>query len=329
MKLKKIAGAALLLAPCLFLAACASTAKLPITANWYANTGNANLTGTAEKLVYDVSFEAEEADGFSAEYAGTYTTELVAENITYAEGNPLGYRYRTELSLTGRFTVNGTAGAEFTDTVISEVYFLAAASDLRPIRSEREVRYNAPNPEATTANEASVLSRFRYKVSYNADLTRAEYSFDNLQTATDDADMPTTYRISKDATFLDDAQIFFALRGLDYSRAYTFNTFNPVMQKVASVTSTAPSPLPEYKATFSMKVGENEATVAERTMSAVSLSIAYDGDRSGRSQELTYAACVNSGANTYRNVLLSAKSVPYNALGTFRLTLKEAIFNNK
>ncbi len=323
MKRKFLLGA-LLLAPCMLLAGCTMTPELSFTSNWYANTANdANLTGTREELVYDVTFTPDESSAFTAEFTGTYKTSLKEEMIQSEPGTPLGYCLRTELSLTGAYTVDGKKGDTFNDSVLSEVWFLRTSDRLRPIKNVRTVTYHAPDFRALDASMSSLYS-YTYTADYNAALNEVLLSYD-FRSPSAAEDRETRVRIGGAGTYLDDAEILFALRATSLSAALSFRSVNPVTSELKTVSAGRPQLLEEHKATFSV----GGADASEHTLTAAQFTLAYTGDRSGRAQLLTYAACTDPSANTYRNVLLSAEGFMQSTLGTFRIDLKEAVFNNK
>ncbi len=333
MNLKKIAGAAgaLLLAPIVLFSGCTSTPTLTLSANWYANTNNfGGLTGTSEQLSYSVTFKEEDEN---ADYRvnfdeGTYTTSLTSMNISYAEGNPIGYYYETQYEITGRYFHKGEKGADFTDTITSKIWFLGIADGLRPIRSEKTVTCHAPRAVVTDPAEMSTLYRYSYVAEYNTDMSSTTITYTNLE-AQETKPAETVLKLKKGGTFLDNEQILFALRGLDMTSTFSFATVNPVKRQTATVHSSEAPTVSQFTSNFSMKTGDGEAVKESRTFDAMTVSISYGGSNGGRDQKLVYAKCVNPDANTYRNVLLHMETYGLSNLGTFSYDLQQAAFCNK
>ena len=128
MKKIRLAGL-ILLAPLTLLCACSGGTPLSFSANWYRNTALGDSIGqTHETLTYSVTFTPSETseEGLTVEYdAGTYTTELINDNVTLADGSTKeGYIYTTELSITGSYRLGGEV-KEFSDFVTSQVTLLS------------------------------------------------------------------------------------------------------------------------------------------------------------------------------------------------------------
>lgn len=327
MKLKRIAGL-VALAPFLLLAGCNSTPSLSLSAYWYSNaTNSGGLTGTSEQLVYNVTFRPSETGKFRAEYdVGRYTTSLKSENISYAEGSPIGYCYETELDLTGRYYVGGEKGEDFHDRVATKVWFLGVSDGLRPIRSERTVHCTAPNTSASSAADAQVLYEYTYVTEYDPSLSTGTTTY----TATGEEPVVTKVSLGSGGTFLDNEQILFALRGLDMNSSFSFRTINPLKQGVATTVASVDTPSTgRSEFTFAIKQEGTEGQAEARTLDAATVSVGYQGNNGGRTQTYVYAKCVKPDANTYRNVLLHMETYALYSLGTFSYDLAEAQFGNK
>ena len=330
MKFKRAAGLLAAL-PLFLLTACSTTPSLVFTANWYYSTTNyGGVSGTSEQLTYAVTFEpSDPAASYRVEYdEGTYTTKLEDTNIAEAEGNPRGYYYETQLTVTGRYYVNGEASAEFTDSVVSKVWFLDIDKDLRPVRSEKTVYCSAPNVAAKKAKDAFVVYNYRYTSTYDTSLSKITYVYEDLKTENAEPE-ENTYKLGSKGTYLDNEQMLFALRGLPMNASFSFRSFDSVTRTVRTVASSDAPVAEQYTATFSMKEGDGEAVSKARTISAVSVSVGFNGNNPGSSQKYVYALCTDPGMNAYRNVLLHMETQALGSLGSFSYDLKEAIFNNK
>ena len=329
MKLKRLAGL-LLFTPLLFLSACASTSGLTLTANWYASTTNyGGLTGTHEELTYAVAFEGNNSSSkLRLQYDnGRYTTLL--ESALIAEsGNRLGYHYHTELEITGRYFYKGQQGADFTDTVVSDVWFLDVSEGLRPVRSEKTVKSTVPNTLADSVANVATEYNYRYVAEYNEALTRTTITYTDLKTPNAEPEV-TELKLSGKGTFFDNEQVLFALRGVDMTSSLRFKTVNPATRETAKLASSDTPVSRQYNAEFSMKVGGGEPVTEARTLNTYSLSLGYSGNNPGRTQSYVYAQCTSPDANTYRNVLLHMETHALYDLGTFKYDLTAAVFAEK
>lgn len=327
MKRKIFFGAALI-APLFLLTACAAAPSLTITANWYANTSNdAIVSGTHETLRYDVTFAPSKAESeVTVSYtAGSYTTDLSNLTVTAensVEGLPIGftgYLLHTETSLTGSIAYRGSAGEVFQDTILTDVWFSNAADGLRPMKSVQTVDVHIPNTAATSKADAAMHNTYTSVIVYNANLSKATHTL-TVGTA---APVQKTIGLGSGGSFFDNAEILFALRGLDLSSTFSFRTINSAKAALATVASlTAPADT-KYETPFSMG-GESVTSV-----DAVQIQFGYTGDNSGQSQTAVYALCTNQEENLYRNALLRLDTPALYGLGTFTYTLAEATFAAK
>lgn len=323
MKKLRIAAIATAL-PLVLCAACgAADQSLGLSANWYSNTNNTNLAGTSETAEYTVTFEPEKENAdFTAEYTdGVYKTTLRDENISSAEGNPLGYHFHTELTVKGRFILKGERGEEFTDTVVSDVWFLSVAEGLRPVRSEKRSDCHVPVAGASSVSASSLHYTYSYTTTYTADLSSATVLF--TQTVPEEKSSETVLKLKGRTSYLDNEQILFAIRGLNLQTAFTFRSVNPVQLLPATVQGAAGEG-EERKETFSVN-GVSE----ERTVSVAKTSISYTGTYRGGSQVLYYAQRTSPTANAYRNILIRAEVPALESLGTYVYSLKSVTFNEK
>ena len=338
MKKIRLAGL-ILLAPLTLLCACSGGTPLSFSANWYRNTALGDSIGqTHETLTYSVTFTPSETseEGLTVEYdAGTYTTELINDNVTLADGSTKeGYIYTTELSISGRYRLGGEV-KEFSDFVTSKVTFLPVGYGLQPVKSEKEVSSTSPrNAAAETLDGAVGEFHYPYDVSYDASLSTATAVYTDLvereqEDGSSALPEPETreFDIAGDTTYLDNEQILFALRGLTLTNAVAFRTLNTVTGMVTEVTnsSQASAPGSVKESVDFMKDGE----AVKQEIDAVELSLSYRTAHSGQPQKLVYAATTSTGDNTYRNVLLRMEVPVLQSLGTLVYRLTEADFTDK
>lgn len=344
MKLKHFAPL-LLIAPLALLSACGGGVMgLTFASNWYADSTHDSPThDTHERLVYEVDFAApasQKKEDFRVEYdKGVYTTELATVLLTPDLGEGVtetkaGYKFTTSLSITGRYYVNNTAGSDFTDVVKTEVYFYDVTESLRPVKSVREVTTYAPNANAEDASHAYTQYKYKMTTVYNAKLTQATVEYDDLTPKNDDYSQKVS--IKGGGTYLDDAQLVFALRGTSLASTLSFRSLNPVRNNgwsKATVSTNGKPVLDTYRATEKTASGDdlgrrfsiNGEAIDREAIPAYSFSLVYGGTYAGGAQSFMYAAKLE-GANIYRNVLLWKSEPLPHGLGTLTSTLKEANF---
>lgn len=324
--------------PALAFAGCTSGAsRLAISANWYAAADTTSeISNTYEELVYTVSFESTGTDAYSVEYdEGTYTATLRNENITIGATVRAGYHLTTELTITGRYSVNGETGEDFTDVVISDVWFLDVTTELQPVRSVKKVLSHSPshtNSYPDSIEDASTTYEYTYTSEYNEDCTEASVALTYTQPE-GMPDVERTVSLSGNGTYLDNETILFAMRGINTASALSFRTVNPVTQQQTGIAMSAAPEIAERTQTFAINAYENgtvtEGASVEHTLDAYTFTLGYSGSNAGQSQTLTYAARTDGVTNTYRNVLLEMSVPIINSLGTLTYRLTSATFNGK
>ena len=331
--MKKSLAALALLFPLAAAVACnGAVTGTPLVPNWYSNTTVTNISETKETLTYAVTFAPETiSEGVSLSYdEGTYT--ILFEDVTNTpelglEGIPVGfhgYHLHSELNVTGRFAYNGTKGEDFTDTVLSDVWFMGVSDSLRPIRSEKKVQSHTPNVSATSEKDAGLKYDYTYTVSYNDELTEAKTVFkDNQATDPEAAVTEKTVKIKNGNTFFDNEQLLLVLRALDTTAAIRISTINPVKGIEESVASSGTPVVDNREVSFEM----NGAPSPE-SLDAYSVSVGYQGAHSGMSQTIVFAKKTSDTDNTYRCVPLSMSVPALQSLGSLRYTLKKATFSD-
>ena len=324
---KKPFAALLLLVPLTALCACGSTATVPVKANWYRSPQQKGILSTTdERLEYDVTFESTGNSDYSLAYdTGKYTTALTAEKVTYSSGETeLSYHLHTELSITGRYTVHGETGEDFSDSVISDVWFLDVETHLRPVKSEKQVKCTLPQNSPATLEDAYKTYEYTYSVEYDTALRNAEIGY--TQTAPEEKSYEKTVSISDNTNFFDNEQILFMMRGLTLTSTVSFSTINPLND--SQTTGVAIATAPERTALSDYKFVMDGAEVT-KSIDAYKFGLSYQNSNPGREQTFVYAADTYSeGKNQYCNVMLKM-SVPvlYN-LGTLNYSLVSADFTN-
>lgn len=320
MKAKRLAPLALLL-PLMLLAACGGNTDLDLQANWYSDPVHANIQSDKEELSYEVTYTppASKDPLASFEYeTGTYKTTLqerssLASYAAWAKGT--GYTYHAELKIAGSYTYGGKTES-FEDTVTSDVVFMNVDNLLRPVRSDK--RYNV-----TTYYAGAVVNyNYAYTATYNEKLSETEIAVRDLRenvSEENSLNASKKIKLKGSGTFLDNEEIFLALRGLDLTVSSTFRTVNPVTRERMNV-ATSSSKETKYVGSFTV----DGAPTGEIDVKAVSFSIGYTASKSGMAQSLVYA--LPSSDHDFRNVLLEMTTVAPDGAGSFTYKLKEMNF---
>lgn len=320
---KKLACLALA-APLLLLTACSGgAAQLSFQSNWYGNSSlGSNIEETLETLEYAVTFDCTPQRGLSVSYDGTFKTKFYNDRLTLEAGQQGGYVLETELTLAVKFTYNGEESPQLTDSVVTRAEFLPVGERLRPVRSERTVRCNFPAGDPSSLDSAYQEYRYGLKIEYNDALT----SFTSVYTDLAGESEPTTseHTIKVGATYLDNEELFIALRGLDMKSAVSFRSYNYVTDNIQALGFRATPTETKENAKFEM----NGAAVDE-SIDAYSADLSYSGTPSGQAQTLVFAKKTSDAENRFRNVILRMEVPISNALGTLRFTLTKAQFTAK
>lgn len=314
------------LAPLALLAGCGGSIALSFSPNWYAKTTSENLTGTNENLVYDVTFKSSGGD-YAVEYdTGSYKTTLTDDPSFVMNGKTYAvYHLHTELSLTGRYRYKTEAKEEFEDSMTSDVWFLSAGASLQPLKSEKYFHSTVPAVEPTVEKLTRTFE-YTYNVTYAEDRSSAEYTLDITAPEENKGKTQKTVELETDGTFLDNEEIAFALRGIDYSSSspITFNTIDPQTNRCVGV-GTAATPATQQEAISLLINGQK----VEETITTAHIELRYSTANPGPARLFVYATKTSDSENRFRNVLLRFENPMIQSLGTFTYTLKEATFNDK
>lgn len=317
---KKLIAAACAALPLFLLCACGGTSVVPVSAYWYQDASTANnLIGRSERLEYEVKFTpAEKTGDRTLSYEnGSFVTELTATTLD----KETVYLFTTKLEISGKYTVNGTTGEAFSDSVSSSVYFKSAEGKLQPLKSEKTVHSTSPNKSYTSVADCSTLYEYTQTIVYEKNASSAIMSYN--QTLPESKTSETKIQIGNATNFYDNEQMLFVLRGVELNSAVTLKTINPLYRKVDAVRSYSVLSLQEKE--YELTIGEE---TAKREIDAYRFSFGYSSSFPGTPYTLEYAKTVDKYANTYRNALLRM-SVPvlYN-LGTLEYKLVKAQFAN-
>lgn len=296
------------------------TPSLSVSANWYRDTSiSTAISGTNEKLVYSVSYrEGTGNKNYSVSYdPGTYTVSLINTYYEWKDGSGAKeevYRLTAELSVSGRYTMNGTE-VPFSDSVLSVCYFKTVPGGLSPVYSEKRVRSTSPSSlSPKSPEEMCIVFDYETSVSYARDLSVANVKKTDCSTG------KTEEKEVKLPTLLfDNEQLLFLGRALNLTSSVRVASFNANSASVETVLFSV------------LRSGEGDYTFNDtkhEKVATTTVALSLDSEFSGAAQVLTYANKVE-GANTYRNVLLSMETPLSYRLGTLVYTLESASFTQK
>lgn len=324
---KKNLTAFLLLAPLALAAACsAGIQHVEIQANWYRNTAlGVDIANTRETLEYDVALsESTPHNGLSAEYTnGVYTMTLTNAHIALENGAmEEGYVLETSLSVDAKFTFQGTSTSTLRDEVTTRVEFLSVRDNLRPVSSTKTAHTHVPNDAPQSAESVYTEYDYTYEVKYNDALTKATVTYtDRITNAEPNV---REIEIEGNTTFLDNEQIFFAMRGMNLTSAISFRTINPTMRSVQTVGLREAA----KEVTESVSFERDGQPYSDSALAAYEVRIGYGGNV-GQGMRAVFAKKTSDNDNVNRNVPLRMEYAVIRSLGTMRYTLKKATFAQK
>lgn len=322
MKFKRLSPL-LLAAPLLLLSACGGgTPQLNFTANWYANTETNSITDTEETLEYEVTFNSTKGN-YTLDYdTGSYVTTLTADLYGEEGAQVQVYHLHSELYLNGSYSYGGNTES-FEDYKISDVWFMPAREQLRPLKSEWRIHSSSPALVLSAANLFDTYE-YSYSVVYAEDMSSATFTEHNL--LDDRGPVEHTVELGDKGSFLDNEQLTFALRGITPTTSTVFRTIDEQTRQEVSMTFRDVSTAEE--AISFLVNGESVSS----TITTVHVSLGYNTKQPGPSVSIVYAGVTKPSNNEYRSVpLRSEHTVMWSTtkLGTMTYTLKSATFNTK
>ena len=333
------------------LTACTTPSKqLQFSPNWQSDTFTGNeLIGTVdESFVYDISFtsgDGMQGEKYDVEYCvdengnpqkGVYTYSV------YGDAGTQKYVLEASCQIPVLYTYNGETKPHL-ETMTSRVEFLKTDTRLQPISSYKKVdSYSPVLSEPTKVSECYIVYNYEIEIQYNANcsgsesITFTDHQGTYLADGTNDVAKETiktdlSFDIDKsEYTYLDNEQIFFALRGLSNSAMQSTAYFNSYNYATRSVRNLIISPLEngttaDFKESLVNGVALKDKTT-EGKIDYNAITLAINEQNRGQSLELWYAKTTDVSNNAYRNMLLKMKEPLMYNLGTLSYTLNSATF---
>lgn len=326
---KKRFAALLLFAPLLFTG-CGGVASVEFQTNWYRNTslGDA-LAGTNEQLEYEVTMsESTPQSGFSVQYTnGVYKTSLVNSTVQMDTRSTEGYVLESTLEMDVSFTLNGQSTEVMHDSVTSHVEFLPVGAHLCPLSSVKTIHCHTPNNGPASLDGCFTEYHYSYAIEYDDRLTTAKVTYSDLmEDAGGNTPEPTVKEVSIEGkgTYLDNEEILFALRGMNFSLSPTFRTYNTTMGSVQSVVLRQST----KEVAESVDFERDGAQFRAEALAAVEVHPGYSNNI-GLPRVIVLAKKTSDTNNENRNVPLRIETTILRNLGTLRYTLKKATFTGK
>ncbi len=328
--MKKIKFASLLLfAPLVLCAACGGGIQTTeFQTNWYRNTAlGDDIEGTSETLEYAITMiNPDEHNGLTAEYTdGVFTMTLKNAPIALDSSTKEGYVLDTSQTMKVKFTLGGKSTAELVDTVTSHVEFLTVGENLKPVSSTKTWHNHVPAEAPTTLDTCYTEYHYTYAVEYDDALTTATVTYSDLMEGADGVPEPVVSErdIEGKTTYLDNEQILFAMRGMNFSLAPTFRTLSTTMMTVQTVSVRDGT----QEVTESVSFERNGVAYSEE-IAAYEVRIGYGGNI-GQGRTVVIAKKTGDTDNVNRNVPVRIETPLMRTLGTLRYTLKKATFSEK
>ena len=329
--MKKIKFAGLLLfAPLVLCAACGGgIQKTEFQTNWYRNTAlGDDIEGTSETLEYAITMiDPSEHNGLTAEYTdGVYTMTLKNAPIALDSSTKEGYVLETSQTMEVKFTFNGKSTEVLTDTVSSRVEFLPVGENLKPVSSFKTWHNFVPTEAPSALSNCYTEYHYSYAVEYDDALTMATVTYTDLKQGADGktAEPVVSEReIDGKTSFLDNEQILFAMRGMNFSLSPTFRTLSTTMMTVQTVSLREAAK--EVTETVSF---ERNGEAYSEAISAYEVRVGY-GNNIGQGRTVVIAKKTSDTDNVNRNLPVRIETPIVRSLGTLRYTLKKATFSEK
>ncbi len=322
-----------------FASCSAGNTQLQFASNWFSDTSaSAEMSDLdSETLEYGITFSAGNGmnegkydikycvDESGAAKAGSYTTVLTHQKTA----EPPAYTLTATCEIPVLYTYKGES-KHFVNKMESTVVFMKANSKLQPLSSKKKVTSYSPSiGSVDSIDDCYTLYDYSAEIVYNEDGGSAKSI-----TVTDNQgnfwkkDAPDSFSIDRSKyTYLDNEQLFFALRGLSNSAMKTtsyVNSYNLSLRRVCNLVLSAKEQgnTTDFKDTL---IGGTPVG-ADTPIPYNAVTLALNEKNQGPAMEIWYAQKVDVAANTYRNVMLKLKeNLAYN-MGSLVYTLKSASF---
>ncbi len=341
--------------------------------NWYSFTTFKKIQPThmgeknAEIIHYDIDFEKLEGgnSAYSVEYGkGDYTTTFYAVNfdieaLTHADykkgyedalkksvslATPdekaiCAYYYKTERYLPSvRYVFKNEKSEEFSDSLVTECYFLSVENKLRPLYSKQQIVSHTPDTYGADSLSATYKTMDRTVVTYY-NYAGTEAKTTTTLNAKDSAYKEGKAVIEKTHTELDKTKnSLFDLSSLDIvirannltpNLAQTISLLLPESGAHDYVLRGAEGKLKdEEKASVTAVLKEHGLYVPEyndkneeKGLKTVAVSLRYNSENSGTAQTYWFAAINSKTNNTSRATLVKFSTPVAYGLGTLNYTL--------
>ena len=341
---KKLAILAVLLCGVFLFAACSAMVPTDFSANWLKNPSSIDDPAYYEKLVYSVGTTSNDMkDSISKVEVDTDNSSLVLETQKTSSSRN-GQNYTNVYKLTYTFTLsatyyyvdasgnetkvvafggaNDTAESDADDpaSIVREVYFNTADKDLQPIYSKTTMFSYSP----TSMNGNHVdLYYYSCEIDYDAECKNATVKRTDLWGDLSDEDRKVSDTLSKTATtpidatisnlqknytFIDEAQIFFAARGINYSENSS-NTLATIAVSTALNTlnlTLSCSEIVESKGNFLL----DGTQLSDQSISCanVSTSLSGNGSNNGAAHKMLIAQKTSDTRSDYYALPLRIES---------------------
>ncbi len=341
---KKLAILAVLLCGVFLFAACSAMVPTDFSANWLKNPSSIDDPAYYEKLVYSVGTTSNDMkDSISKVEVDTDNSSLVLETQKTSFSRN-GQNYTNVYKLTYTFTLsatyyyvdasgnetkvvafggaNDTAESDADDpaSIVREVYFNTADKDLQPIYSKTTMFSYSP----TSMNGNHVdLYYYSCEIDYDAECKNATVKRTDLWGDLSDEDRKVSDTLSKTATtpidatisnlqknytFIDEAQIFFAARGINYSENSS-NTLATIAVSTALNTlnlTLSCSEIVESKGNFLL----DGTQLSDQSISCanVSTSLSGNGSNNGAAHKMLIAQKTSDTRSDYYALPLRIES---------------------
>lgn len=341
---KKLAILAVLLCGVFLFAACSAMVPTDFSANWLKNPSSIDDPAYYEKLVYSVGTTSNDMkDSISKVEVDTDNSSLVLETQKTSFSRN-GQNYTNVYKLTYTFTLsatyyyvdasgnetkvvafggaNDTAESDADDpaSIVREVYFNTADKDLQPIYSKTTMFSYSP----TSMNGNHVdLYYYSCEIDYDAECKNATVKRTDLWGDLSDEDRKVSDTLSKTATtpidatisnlqknytFIDEAQLFFAARGINYSENSS-NTLATIAVSTALNTldlTLSCSEIVESKGNFLL----DGTQLSDQSISCanVSISLSGNGSNNGAAHKMLIAQKTSDTRSDYYALPLRIES---------------------